>query len=77
MIGQGHDFIPWKEMNITWSLAYWLGCINCYCGKVDQRKTNSLINSRDHCQRPLPLRISLTLRAGFEPVQNLISGIFI
>ena len=32
------------------------------------------ISSQDHCQRSSPLRISDTLQAGFEPVQNLSSG---
>ena len=48
--------------------------INCCCGMVDQRKAFNLISSRDQCQRSSPSRISNTLRAGFEPVQNLISG---
>ena len=46
-----------------------------FCGMVDQRKAFSLISSHDHCQRPSPSRISDTLQAGFEPVQNLSSGI--
>ena len=28
--------------------------LNCFCGMVDQRKTFSLISSRDHCQRSSP-----------------------
>ena len=32
-------------------------------------------SSRDHYQRSLPSRISDTLRAGFEPAQNLSSGL--
>ena len=40
----------------------------------DRRKTFSLISSRDHCRRSSPSRISDTLQAGFEPVQNLSSG---
>ena len=46
-----------------------------FCGMVDQRKAFSLISSCDHCQRSSPSRISDTLQAGFEPVQNLNSGI--
>ena len=48
--------------------------MNCFCGMVDRRKVFSLISSRDHCQRSSPSRISDTLRAGFEPAQNLSSG---
>ena len=39
--------------------------MNCFCGMVDQRKTFSLISSRDNCQRSSPSRISDTPRAGF------------
>ena len=49
--------------------------MNCFCGMVDRRKAFSLISSRDHCQRSSPLRISDTPRAGFEPPQNLSSGL--
>ena len=49
--------------------------MNCFCGMVDRQKAFSLISSRDHCQRSSPLQISDMLRAGFEPVQNLISGL--
>ena len=48
---------------------------NCFCDMVDQRKAFSLISSRDHCQRSLPSRISDTPRVGFEPAQNLSSGL--
>ena len=44
--------------------------MNCFCGMVDQRKANSIISSRDHCQRSSPSQISDTPRAGFEPVQS-------
>ena len=49
--------------------------INCFSGMVDQRKALSLISSWNHCQRSSPLRISDMLRAGFEPAQNLSSGL--
>ena len=49
--------------------------MNCFCGMVDRRKALSLISSRDHCQRSSPSRISDTPRAGFEPAQNLSSGL--
>ena len=42
---------------------------------VDRRKAFSHISSRDHCQRSSPSRISHTPRAGFEPAQNLNSGL--
>ena len=47
--------------------------MNCFCSMVDWQKAFSLISSRDHCQRSSPSRISDTLRAGFEPAQNLSS----
>ena len=49
--------------------------INCFCGMVDCRKVFSFISSQDHCQRSSPSRISDTPRAGFEPAQNLSSGL--
>ena len=49
--------------------------INCFCGMVEQRKAFSLISSRDHCQRSSSSRISDTPWAGFEPTQNLSSGL--
>ena len=48
---------------------------NCFCGMVDGRKAFCLISSRDHCQRSSASRISDTPRAGFEPAQNLSSGL--
>ena len=49
--------------------------MNCFCGMVDRRKMISLISSLGHCQRSSPSRISDTLGAGFEPAQNLSSGL--
>ena len=46
-----------------------------FCGMADRRKAFSLISSQNHCQRSSPSQISNTLRAGFEPVQNLSSGL--
>ena len=46
-----------------------------FCGMVDQWKAFNLISSQDHCQRSSPLRISDTPWAGFEPAQNLSSGL--
>ena len=44
-----------------------------FCGMIDRRKAFSFISIRNHCQRYSPLRISDMLRAGFEPVQNLMN----
>ena len=49
--------------------------MNCFCGMVDRRKAFSLISNRDYCQRSSSSRISYTSRAGFEPAQNLSSGL--
>ena len=38
-------------------------------------KAFSLISSWDHCQRYSPSQISDMLQAGFEPAQNLSSGL--
>ena len=49
--------------------------MNFWGGKVEQQKAFSLISSRDHCQRSSQSGISDTPRAGFEPAQNLSSGL--
>ena len=49
--------------------------MNCFCGMVDRRKAFSPISSWDHCQRSSPTQISDMLQAGFEPTQNLSSGL--
>ena len=49
--------------------------MNCFCGMVDQQKEFSLISSRDHWQGSSPSQISDTPPAGFEPAQNLSSGL--
>ena len=49
--------------------------MNCFYDMVDQRKVFSIISSQDHCQRSSPSRIFNTPRAGFEPGQNLSSGL--
>ena len=49
--------------------------LNCFCGMVDRRNAFSLISSRDHRQRSSPSRIFDMPPAGFEPVQNLSSGL--
>ena len=57
------------------SLMMMVMMMNCFCSMVDRRKAFSLISSRDHCQRSSPSRISDTPPAGFEPAQNLSSGL--
>ena len=47
--------------------------MNCVYGMIDQRKALSRISSQGHCQGSSISRISDTLRAGFEPAQNLSS----
>ena len=49
--------------------------MNCFCSMVDLRKAFSLISSRDQCQRSSPSRISDTPLTGFEPPQNVSSGL--
>ena len=49
--------------------------MNCFCGMVDRRKGLSPISSLDHCQRSSPSLIFDTPQAGFEPSQNLSSGL--
>ena len=54
-----------------WMMNLWI----VFCSMVDRRKVFSLISSRDHYERSSPSRISDTSRAGFEPAQNLSSGL--
>ena len=49
--------------------------MNCFCGMFDWWKVLSLISSWDHCQRSSQSQISNMPWAGFEPVQNLSSGL--
>ena len=46
-----------------------------FCGMADLWKTFGLISSWDHCQRSSPSQISDILWTGFEPAQNLSSGL--
>ena len=57
------------------SLFLMMMMMNCFCSMVKRGKAFSLISSRGHCQRSSPLRISNTPQAGFEPAQNLSSGL--
>ena len=49
--------------------------MKCFRGRADKQKAFSLTSSPDHCQRFSPSRISDTLRARFELVENLTSGL--
>ena len=49
--------------------------MDCFCGIADLRKAFSLISSQDHCQRSSLWRISDTQGAGFEPSENMSSGL--
>ena len=49
--------------------------MNCFCGMVDRQKVFCLISSWDHCHKSSPSWISDMPQAGFEPVQNLSSGL--
>ena len=49
--------------------------MNFFCGMFDQKKTLSLISSQNHCQRLSSLQTSDMLQAGFEPMQNLSTGL--
>ena len=59
---------------LTWWWWWWM-MMNCSCGMVERRKTFSVISSRDHYHRSSPSRVPDTPRAGFEPAQNLSSGL--
>ena len=48
--------------------------LDCFCGMGDRRNAFKLIYSLYYCQRFSLSRISDTLRAGFEPAQNLSVG---
>ena len=56
-------------------LLLFLMMMNCSCGMVDRRKAFSPSSSWDHCQRSSPSRISDTRCAGYQPAQNLSSGL--
>ena len=57
------------------SIMIMMMMMNCFCSMVDWQKAFSLISSQDHCQRSSPSQFSNTPRAGFEPAQNLSSGL--
>ena len=53
----------------------WTDELFCFCVMVDRRNAISLNSSGDNCQRSSALLISNTPRAGFQPAQNLSSGL--
>ena len=74
-------FNPWTtsfacfDLMMMMMMTMMMMMMNCFCGMADRRKVLSFISSRDHCQRSSPSQISGTPRAGFEPAQNLSSGL--
>ena len=63
-------FIPGFKFCFTW---WWWWIV--FAEWLTDKRRFSLISSRDHCQRSSPSWISDTPRAGFEPAQNLSSGL--
>ena len=57
------------------SMMMMMMMMNCFCRMAGRRKVFGIISSRHHCQISSPSRISDTPRAGFEPAQNLSSGL--
>ena len=49
--------------------------MNCFWEMIDRRKAFSLVSSRNHYRRHSPSPSSDTPPAGFEPAQNLSSGL--
>ena len=49
--------------------------MNCFVVWLTNQRCLVFISSQDHCQRSSPLQISDMLRSGFEPAQNLSSGL--
>ena len=49
--------------------------VNCFCGMADRRKAFSLASNQDDCQRSSPSQISNMSQVGFEPAQDLSSGL--
>ena len=73
MIKESSNLIGVKLTEGLILVWWWWMMMNCFCN--DQRKAFSLISTRDHCQISSPSRITDTPRAGFEPAQNLSSGL--
>ena len=71
---RGGGFRVYRDSNSKFYLMM-IMMMNCFCDMFDWRKAFRLISSRDHCPRSSSSRISDTPRAGFEPVQNLSSGL--
>ena len=76
-----HQHVRWRkicwffDLMMMMMMMMMMMIMNFFCGMADRRKAFRLISSRDHCQRSSHLWISDTLRAGFEPAQNLSSGL--
>ena len=70
-----HEFF--RAWEVSWNkgtsmmMMMMMMMMNCFCEMVNRPKAFSLVSNRGHCQRFLPLQISNTPRAGFEPAQNL------
>ena len=66
-----------SECSFLWLQHFFLICLIWYDDDDhdDDDDDDDDIFSRDHCQRSSPSRISDTRRAGFEPAQNLSSGL--
>ena len=73
--GLGMPLMSEQDTSYVCMMMMIMTVMNCFCAMVDQWKAFSLISSWDHCQRSSPSRISDTPRAGFEPAQNLSSGL--
>ena len=72
------NFIDIALLHGWWWWWWWWGWlwIIFVVWLTDERHSfPGLISSRDHCHRSSPSRISDTPRAGFEPAQNLSSGL--
>ena len=69
------SYCPLIWMFHSRKLWWMMKMMNCFCDMVGQRKAFSLISRRDHCQWSSPSRISDTPQAGFEPAQDLSSGL--
>ena len=70
-----HTTLLLGQASLPMMMMMMMMMMNCFCGMVDRRIAFSLISSRDYCQRFSPSRIYDNPRAGFEPAQDLSSGL--
>ena len=71
-----HSFLLFHSAKDSWKKTQKMGtCELVWWILSDRRRQFSLISRWDHCQRSFSSRISETLGVGFEPVQNLSSGL--